>query len=58
MDAEAYSGTSKDLIGILWNIGTSAKSNSEPLWIKSRGAAFHSLSYYKVMLRFPYHVMC
>uniref|UniRef100_A0A0A9CM40 DUF3730 domain-containing protein n=1 Tax=Arundo donax TaxID=35708 RepID=A0A0A9CM40_ARUDO len=50
MDAEAYSGISNNLIGILWNIGTSKKSNSEPLWVKARGTAFHSLSYYKASL--------
>ncbi|KAK3164000.1 hypothetical protein QOZ80_1AG0011250 [Eleusine coracana subsp. coracana] len=50
MDAEAYSGISKELIGILWNIGTSVTSSSEPFWIKARGTAFHSLSYYKVSL--------
>ncbi|GJN37363.1 hypothetical protein PR202_gb26305 [Eleusine coracana subsp. coracana] len=50
MDAEAYSGISQELIGILWNIGTSVTSSSEPSWIKARGTAFHSLSYYKVSL--------
>uniref|UniRef100_A0A0A9GX46 DUF3730 domain-containing protein n=1 Tax=Arundo donax TaxID=35708 RepID=A0A0A9GX46_ARUDO len=35
MDAEAYSGISNNLIGILWNIGTSKKNNYEPLWIKA-----------------------
>ncbi|XP_062193776.1 protein RST1 isoform X2 [Phragmites australis] len=50
MDAEAYSGISNNLIGILWSIGTSKKNNSEPLWVKARGTAFHSLSYYKVSL--------
>lgn len=48
MDAEVYSEISKDLIGILWNVGTSATSSSELLWIKARRTAFHSLSYYKV----------
>ncbi|RCV24849.1 hypothetical protein SETIT_5G119500v2 [Setaria italica] len=50
MDAEVYSGISKNLIGILWSIGTSKKNNSESLWVKARGAAFHSLSHYKVSL--------
>lgn len=51
MDAEAYSGISNDLIRILWSIGTSKKNDSEHLWVKARGTAFHSLSHYKVMLR-------
>ncbi|KAF8704854.1 hypothetical protein HU200_031092 [Digitaria exilis] len=48
MDAEAYSGISNNLIRILWSIGTSKKNDSEPLWVKARGTAFHSLSHYKV----------
>lgn len=52
MDAEAYSGTSKNLIQTLWSIGTYKKNNADPLWIKARGTAFHSLSHYKVMLHF------
>jgi hypothetical protein len=54
MDAEAYSETSKNLIQTLWSIGTYKKNNAEAdrLWIKARGAAFQSLSQYKVMLHF------
>lgn len=52
MDAEAYSGISSNLIGILWRIGTSKQKNSNPLWDKARGTAFHSLSNYKVTLFF------
>jgi hypothetical protein len=54
MDAEAYSETSKNLIQTLWSIGTYKKNNAEAdrLWIKARGAAFQSLSHYKVMLHF------
>jgi hypothetical protein len=50
MDAEAYSGISNNLIGILWSIGTSKKNDSESLWVKARETAFLSLSYYKVVL--------
>ncbi|XP_051222968.1 protein RST1 isoform X1 [Lolium perenne] len=52
MDAEAYSETSKNLIQTLWSIGTYKKNNAEAdrLWIKARGAAFQSLSQYKVSL--------
>ena len=52
MDAEAYSGISNNLIGILWSIGTSKKNDSKSLWVKARETAFLSLSYYKVVLRF------
>lgn len=52
IDAEVYSGISKNLIGILWSIGTPKRNDSESLWVKARGTAFHSLSHYKVMLRF------
>ncbi|CAO2193844.1 unnamed protein product [Urochloa humidicola] len=50
MDAEAYSGISNNLIGILWSIGTSKKNDSDSLWVKARGTAFQSLSHYKVSL--------
>lgn len=52
MDAEAYSETSKNLIQMLWSIGTYNKNNAEAdrLWIKARGTAFESLSHYKVSL--------
>lgn len=60
MDAEAYSGISNNLIRILWSIGTSKKNDSEPLWVKARGTAFHSLSHYKVMLQLfvPFVLIC
>ncbi|KAG8045824.1 hypothetical protein GUJ93_ZPchr0008g14044 [Zizania palustris] len=50
IDAEAYPGTSKNLIQTLWSIGTYREKNADPLWIKARGAAFHSLSHYKISL--------
>ena len=51
MDAEAYSGISNNLIGILWSIGTSKKNDSKSLWVKARETAFLSLSHYKVVLQ-------
>ncbi|KAJ1282422.1 hypothetical protein BS78_03G050600 [Paspalum vaginatum] len=50
MDAEAYPAISNNLIKILLSIGTSKRNNCEPLWVKARGTAFHSLSNYKVSL--------
>uniref|UniRef100_J3KWR7 DUF3730 domain-containing protein n=2 Tax=Oryza brachyantha TaxID=4533 RepID=J3KWR7_ORYBR len=50
MDAEAYPGTSKQLIQTLWSIRTHREENSDPLWVKTRGTAFHSLSHYKISL--------
>uniref|UniRef100_A0A0D3EK24 DUF3730 domain-containing protein n=1 Tax=Oryza barthii TaxID=65489 RepID=A0A0D3EK24_9ORYZ len=47
MDSEAYPGTSKHLIQILWSIGTYREKNVDPLWVKARGTAFQSLSHYK-----------
>uniref|UniRef100_A0A0E0BXQ2 DUF3730 domain-containing protein n=1 Tax=Oryza meridionalis TaxID=40149 RepID=A0A0E0BXQ2_9ORYZ len=53
MDSEAYPGTSKHLIQILWSIGTYREKNADPLWVKARGTAFQSLSHYKLLDAFP-----
>uniref|UniRef100_A0A0E0MRW9 DUF3730 domain-containing protein n=1 Tax=Oryza rufipogon TaxID=4529 RepID=A0A0E0MRW9_ORYRU len=53
MDSEAYPGTSKHLIQILWSIGTYREKNVDPLWVKARGTAFQSLSHYKLLDAFP-----
>ncbi|URE08649.1 hypothetical protein MUK42_23257 [Musa troglodytarum] len=47
LDAEVYSETSRNIIKILWEIGTSRFANCE-LWVKARIRAFESLSHYEV----------
>ncbi|XP_065012518.1 protein RST1-like isoform X1 [Musa acuminata AAA Group] len=48
LDAEVYSETSRNVIKILWEIGTSRFANYEFLWVKARIVAFESLSHYEV----------
>ncbi|KAJ8476053.1 hypothetical protein OPV22_019780 [Ensete ventricosum] len=48
LDAEVYSETSRNIIKILWEIGTSRFANYEFLWVKARIVAFESLSHYEV----------
>ncbi|XP_077244249.1 ARM repeat superfamily protein isoform X2 [Tasmannia lanceolata] len=47
MDAEAYSEASKNVMNILWTIGTS-KTGCGTMWIKARTLAFESLAHYEV----------
>lgn len=48
MDAESYPEDSKNIIEILWKIGTSSDKNHGPLWLKARVSAFNSLVHYEV----------
>ncbi|MQL78530.1 hypothetical protein Taro_010959, partial [Colocasia esculenta] len=47
MDADAYFEASRNVIQILWDIGTSNDSHSGYLWIKAQVSAFESLTRYE-----------
>ncbi|OVA20781.1 protein of unknown function DUF3730 [Macleaya cordata] len=47
LDAEAYPEASKNVLQILWEVGTSSHSN-EYKWAKARTSAFESLTQYEV----------
>ncbi|WOL02957.1 protein RST1 isoform X1 [Canna indica] len=47
MDAEVYSEASKNIIKILWEVGSSRRNEST--WVKARAAAFMSLFHFEVL---------
>ncbi|KAF6157441.1 hypothetical protein GIB67_004379 [Kingdonia uniflora] len=49
MDAEAYSEASKNLMQILWKVGTSRHPYHGSVWVKARCSAFVSLTEYEVV---------
>lgn len=48
MDAEAYSEASRNVLQILWGIGTSVHVNQALEWARARIFAFEALSQYEV----------
>ncbi|KAK9272918.1 hypothetical protein L1049_003297 [Liquidambar formosana] len=48
MDAEAYPEASRNVLQILWAVGTSKHPGHETLWAKGRTSAFEALTYYEV----------
>ncbi|KAK4417800.1 protein RST1 [Sesamum alatum] len=48
MDAEAYPEAAKNVLNILWNIGTSREVIQSSLWTRAREAAFTALRQYEV----------
>lgn len=49
MDAEAYSEVSKNVLQILWNIGTSRHPGHDSKWERARTSAFEALIQYEVI---------
>lgn len=50
MDAEAYPEASKNVLHILWGIGTSVHPGHDLKWAKARTSAFVALIQYEVIL--------
>ena len=48
MDAEAYSEASGNVLQILWEVGTSRRTDHGSLWAKARVSAFEALIHYEV----------
>lgn len=48
MDAEAYPEASRDVLKVLWEVGSSTQLNNVVQWAKARASAFESLTQYEV----------
>ncbi|XP_057481675.1 protein RST1 isoform X1 [Actinidia eriantha] len=48
MDAEAYPEAARNVLQILWDVGTSGHLDRGPLWPKARVSAFDALTHYEV----------
>ncbi|GAB2284260.1 hypothetical protein Dimus_018726 [Dionaea muscipula] len=48
MDAKAYPEASKNILQILWKIGSSNLTTNEVLWTKARVSAFMSMNHFEV----------
>lgn len=48
MDAEAYSEASRNVLKILWHVGTSTHISHVGQWAKARSSAFEALTQYEV----------
>lgn len=47
MDAEAYPEAAKDVLNILWKIGTQRQVNQSSLWTRGQVAALRALMQYE-----------
>ncbi|GMH24228.1 hypothetical protein Nepgr_026071 [Nepenthes gracilis] len=50
MDAEAYPEAARNILEILWEVGSSSPTNVAMLWTKARVYAFESLKHFEVSL--------
>ncbi|XAR51899.1 hypothetical protein NMG60_11006692 [Bertholletia excelsa] len=48
VDAQAYPEAARNVLRLLWDIGTSRHSDHESLWAKTRASAFEALASYEI----------
>lgn len=53
IDAEVYPEASKDIIGILFAVGTSTCPSHDLQWTKAKASAFDALAQYEVKFKKP-----